>query len=204
METWFATLLYKHLLVWIDDLLLYAKDIDIYLVKLGEFFSTLNQFGLKLSAKKSSLYETEVRCCERLIDGDGVRHDPSRINSLRLMPYPTIAGELLPLQRFLCAINWMRESIVDYARHVAPLQRKLDTALVSTRRTRRAAAEIDITLDEEKRVVFDHVKEMLASSATLDFPDDQATTCLFTDASNVGWALIVTQVDNFDPKNPAT
>ncbi|KAE8969160.1 hypothetical protein PF010_g26991 [Phytophthora fragariae] len=33
---------------------------------------------------------------------------------------------------------------------------------------------------------------MLASAATLAFLDDTATTCLFTDASDVGWAVIVT------------
>ncbi|GMF57946.1 unnamed protein product [Phytophthora fragariaefolia] len=61
-----------------------------------------------------------------------------------------------------------------------------------------------ISLNEEERAAFDQVKELLATSATLDFPDATATTCLFTDASDVGWAAIVTQVDNFDPKLPAT
>ncbi|KAE8995113.1 hypothetical protein PR002_g19727 [Phytophthora rubi] len=42
---------------------------------------------------------------------------------------------------------------------------------------------------------------MLASAATLAFPDDTATTCLFTDASDVGWAVIVTQVKNYDIKS---
>jgi hypothetical protein len=41
---------------------------------------------------------------------------------------------------------------------------------------------------------------MLASAATLAFPDDSATTCLLTDASDVGWALVVTQVLNYDVK----
>ncbi|KAE8955495.1 hypothetical protein PR001_g32080, partial [Phytophthora rubi] len=41
MEECFASLLYKHLLIWIDDLLLYAADMDTYLEKLAEFFSLL-------------------------------------------------------------------------------------------------------------------------------------------------------------------
>jgi hypothetical protein len=118
METCFATLLYKHLLIWIDDLLLYADDIDTYLDKIAELFSLLNDFGLKLSVKKSSLYQTEVKWCDKIIDANGVRHDPARIATLRAMPYPNTAGEL---QQVLCAINWMRESLVDYARQVSPL-----------------------------------------------------------------------------------
>ncbi|OWZ01011.1 hypothetical protein PHMEG_00027680, partial [Phytophthora megakarya] len=185
----------------IYDLLLYAEDLDTYLDKLSELFSLFNEFGLKLNANKSSLYEKEVKWCVRILNGSGVRHDPSRIDSFRSMPYLTTAAEL---QQFVCAINWMRESIVDFARNVAPLQKRLDVALATTKRTRRAAAGIGITLSVEERQAFDTVKDMLATSATLDFPDDTATTCLFTDTSDVGWALIVTQVASFDPKIPAT
>ncbi|KAH7467435.1 Transposon Ty3-G Gag-Pol polyprotein [Phytophthora ramorum] len=199
METCFATLLYKHLLVWIDDLLLYADDIDTYLGKLDELFSLLNDFGLKLSVKKSSLYQQEVKWCGKIIDANGVRHDPARIDSLRAMPYPSTAGEL---QQFLCAINWMRESLIDYARQVSPLQHRLDEALAKTRRTKRVAAGILIELSAAERAAFDNVKDMLASAATLAFPNDSATTCLLTDASDIGWAVIVTQVKDFDIKVP--
>ncbi|POM66820.1 Hypothetical protein PHPALM_17266 [Phytophthora palmivora] len=57
METCFKKLLYKHLLIWIDDLLLYAATVDTYLEKLEELFSLMNDFGLKLSAAKSTLGE---------------------------------------------------------------------------------------------------------------------------------------------------
>lgn len=200
METCFSTLLYKHLLIWIDDLLLYAADMETYLAKLAELFALLNQFGLKLSAKKSSLYQTEVKWCGRVIDANGVRHDSDRIESLRALPYPKTAGEL---QQFVCAINWLRESIVDFARQMAPLQRRLDDALTSTKRTKRAAAGIEIQLTAAEREAFDQIKASLAEAATLNFPDDTATTCLFTDASDIGWAAIVTQVADFDPKLPA-
>ncbi|GMF45660.1 unnamed protein product [Phytophthora fragariaefolia] len=139
MELCFTSLLYKHLLIWIDGLLLYAPDIEVYLQKLSELFSLVNR----------------------------VRHDPERIDTLRSLPYPTTAGEL---QQFVCAANWMRE----------------------------------MELTAKEREAFDQVKEALAASSSLDFPDDQATTCLFTDASDVGWAAIVTQVRDFDPKLPVT
>ncbi|KAE8981003.1 hypothetical protein PR001_g24129 [Phytophthora rubi] len=165
MEECFASRLYKHLLIWIDDLLLYANGIEVYLQKLGELFALLNQFGLKLSVKKSSLYQKEVKWCGRLIDEHGARHDPTRIDTLRSLPYPTTAGEL---QQFVCAINWMRESIVDFARQVAPLQHRLDQALVSTKRTRRAAAGIEIELNREERAAFDTVTRYARISGPAD------------------------------------
>ncbi|OWZ13442.1 RNA-directed DNA polymerase [Phytophthora megakarya] len=174
---------------------------DTYLVKLGELFSLLNHFGLKLNAKKTSLYQTQVKWCGKLIDGQGIRHDPERINSLRALPYPCTAGEL---QQFICAINWMRDSIIDFARQVEPLQRRLDTALASTRRTKRAAANIAIELTVDERRAFDQVKDALANAITLDFPDDTSTTCLLTEASDVGYAIIVTQHDLKMGRQPYT
>ncbi|KAG3118919.1 hypothetical protein PI124_g11585 [Phytophthora idaei] len=56
----------------------------------------------------------------------------------------------------------------------------------------------------DERSAFDKVKDALATAVTLDFPDDQETTCLLTDASHIGYAIIVTQVADFDSKKPAT
>lgn len=50
-----------YLLVWIDGLLLYINDVKAYLQKMERLFELLDHFGIKLSAKKSSLYDHEVR-----------------------------------------------------------------------------------------------------------------------------------------------
>lgn len=199
MEECFKTLLYKHLLIWIDDIMLYAEDIDVYLVKLQEMLSLVDTFGLKLGVKKCSLYQTQVKWCGRVVDEHGVRYDEDRLATLRAIPYPSTAGEL---QQFICGVNWLRDSLVDFARTAAPLQTKLDHALANTRKTSRAAAGINIQLTSDERAAFDAVKDLLINSATLAHPSDHATTCLFTDASQTGWAVVVTQVDDFDPKVP--
>jgi hypothetical protein len=45
-------LLHKHLLVWIDDLLLFANDVPTYLVKLERLFEFLD-FSASRSARRS-------------------------------------------------------------------------------------------------------------------------------------------------------
>lgn len=118
--------LHKHLLIWIDDLLLFAGDIDTYLAKMKRLFELLDFFGFKLSVSKSSLFECEVKWRRKLITVKGV-HDSERVRALRELPYPKSAGKL---QQFLCATNWMRESLVDYTRNVRPLQDVLNAALL--------------------------------------------------------------------------
>ncbi|OWZ17723.1 Retroelement [Phytophthora megakarya] len=136
MEKCSDSLLYRFIVIWIDDILLFAYDIETYLDKLEEFFDLVAASGLKLSAKKSGLYQQTVKWCGRVISSDGISRDPARIDVLRSMPYPTTAGEL---QQFLCAANWMRETIPDYARSVDPLQQRLDATLSKGKRTKRVA-----------------------------------------------------------------
>ncbi|KAE8903785.1 hypothetical protein PF003_g12433 [Phytophthora fragariae] len=113
------------------------------------------------------------------------------------MPYPQTAGEL---QKCLCATNWMRDSLIDYARVARPLQDKLDDALASaSRRTKRIAAGVAVELTALQRKAFDDVKELLTRSMTLAHPKDGATMCVMSDASDVGWSLLVTQVEHWQP-----
>ncbi|POM73380.1 Hypothetical protein PHPALM_9779, partial [Phytophthora palmivora] len=96
-----------------------VESIDAILQKLDEH-------GFILNPKKCSLFLTEVRWCGRIINKDGIGHDPTRIQALRDMPPPTTAAEL---QQFLCASNWMRTGLVDYSRVARSLQERLDIAL---------------------------------------------------------------------------
>ncbi|KAE9000093.1 hypothetical protein PR002_g18276 [Phytophthora rubi] len=195
IERCFAALLYKHLLVWIDDLLLYAADIDTYLDKLQEMLELTAKFGFKLSVAKSCVYKQEVKWCGKVINGEGVKHDSERIQALRSMPYPTNAGEL---QQFLCSTNWMRDSIVDYARLARPLQDTLDKVMATaSRRTKRAATGIPIALTVQECAAYDAVKQALADAATLAFPKPDAEMVLLTNASDIGWSVIVTRVPSW-------
>ncbi|KAE8910855.1 hypothetical protein PF005_g25439 [Phytophthora fragariae] len=199
MERCFAKLLYKHLLIWIDDLLLYAEDVDTYLEKLGELFSLMNEFGLKLSAAKSSLFQRSVKWCGKIIDGDGVRHDPQRIAALREMPLPSTAGDL---QQFLCACNWMRDSLISYAGHVQTLQKRLDVTLGNGKRTKRAANKLPVTFTDTEKAAFEQVKDCLASAAMLAHPSPDGVLSVFTDASDTAWSVIVMDVEKWQSDKP--
>ncbi|POM74032.1 Hypothetical protein PHPALM_9056 [Phytophthora palmivora] len=102
------------------------------------------------------------------------------------MAYPTTAGQL---HQFLCATNRVRDSIVDYARAVHPLQQRLDLVL------KRVAAGISIQLSQSEREVFDHVKDRLL------YPMPRHD---LSDASDTGFAVLITQVISYDPKVPIT
>lgn len=100
MQSVFADELYESVIIWIDDLVLYAMSDDEYLDKLQMFFTKLRTYNIKISALKSTLYAKQVAWCDHVIDSDGVKHDAARVDALVALPLPTAAGEL---QSFLCA-----------------------------------------------------------------------------------------------------
>ncbi|OWZ07339.1 hypothetical protein PHMEG_00020277, partial [Phytophthora megakarya] len=62
MQLVFADMLYVHLLVWIDDILVYAKDASTFIAALRQFFGLVRAHRLKLSVSKSCLFQKEIRC----------------------------------------------------------------------------------------------------------------------------------------------
>ncbi|OWY97000.1 hypothetical protein PHMEG_00032578 [Phytophthora megakarya] len=96
----------------------------------------------------------------------------------------------------------MREGLVDYIRTVRASQELLDTALHRSRHSKRAAAGIKIDFLSAERTSFEEVKALLSHSATLAYPDPLKQLCLFTDASDTGWGLVVTQVSKWRPDTP--
>ncbi|POM80184.1 Hypothetical protein PHPALM_2011, partial [Phytophthora palmivora] len=178
----FGDLINEQLLVYVDDVILFASSHEEYLQVLEKFFKRLRELRLKLNLKKSAIYQEAVNWCGKIIDGNGVTHDPTRLESLVKLPLPQNAAEL---QHFLCAVNWIRDSVVDYGRAVAPLQKTFDL------QAQTPCCYLSAEIAEYKTFL-----NKLASSATLVFPHDEATICLSTDADQ-GWAIVVTQVHDW-------
>ena len=107
--------------VWIDDILLYGKKLDEYITNLACMLDHLEEVGFKSSLKKSKPLQTQIKWCGRIIDREGIGHDPARIQALNDLGYPNTAGDLM---QFICSSGWMRASIIDYARLAEPLSKK--------------------------------------------------------------------------------
>ncbi|GAB9476818.1 unnamed protein product [Globisporangium polare] len=113
VEKVLAPLLHKNLLVWIDDLLLFVDTVDELVSVMQRIFKLLDQHGVKLNLTKCELFLKDVKWCGRIVSATGIGHDPERIEALQKIPYLNTAAEL---QQFVCATNWLREDLVDYAR----------------------------------------------------------------------------------------
>ncbi|GMF57839.1 unnamed protein product [Phytophthora fragariaefolia] len=179
VEEIFGDLLGVSVLAWQDDILGFAEDEDALLDVLDTVLECCEKFGLKLHAKKYQFCSREIMWCGRMISGDGVRHCPERIQGLVDMRPPKTAGEL---QQFLCAVNWMRQSIPEFTR--------ITTKLYDT--LKRAAQHAG----SRKKLKSGGDSGLFASDGALGAPEsDGGAGTLYTDASQDHWGAILTQLE---------
>lgn len=195
MQKCFEERLYKSLILWIDDLLSYATNVDDLLENMEYIFRTCDKYCLKLNPDKCNLYMRSVKFCGKIFCADGIAQDPERIKSLSTMPAPKTAAEL---QQYLCALNWMRSSIPDFSRISKSLRQVLEKASKGTSRKSRVLKRIPITLDDEAETNFKRLNECVANAVMLAHPSQEADYFLFTDASDDGWGSVLFQVKDYD------
>ncbi|POM80973.1 Hypothetical protein PHPALM_1125 [Phytophthora palmivora] len=170
MQTVLAPMIPRNVICWIDNILIFAKDMDSFLDALQEFFKSL--------------------------EGDStLQRARYLMEALTTLPLPSTVAEL---QYFVCAANWLHESLPDFARVVAPLQDKLQSEHNKLGRRSRNALNVALQWTGVEEEAFDEVIALIRDSALMTFPDDDCEVCLFVDASQEGYAIILTQVPEWN------
>jgi len=115
-------------LIWIDDLLVYATNFDELLQALEKVFERLEEFGIKLNPLKTDPCALIISWRVRKISNDGITYDSDFFQRFLDLSEPKIASDL---QKFLAVVNWMRSSIPGFAKTAARLQGLLKTAQIA-------------------------------------------------------------------------
>jgi hypothetical protein len=133
------------LLPWLDDILAHSDSESAHFVLLHDYFSPCARHGLKLHEWKCLPFTKIPRWCGRLISGNCVKFDPARLQELLDMPCPISGADL---QKFMCALNWMRSSMPMDNALVSPLNLFLETVYNAAGAcTKKAAGKIVPALD---------------------------------------------------------
>ena len=140
-------------------------------------------------------FSTEVKWCGKLYSADGVRHDPARIESLLNLRRPETG---LELQHFLAATNWLHLHLPMLAEVVSPLRDLLESLLRGvTRWNKRAASSKAISKarwEDTCENAWKKCKLLLQECVTLAQPRENCSVMVFTDASDLHWGGMITQV----------
>jgi transposase InsO family protein len=197
MRDCLGDLLYKVVISWIDDLLLYAASQDLLLEAIALVLARLEELGFKLAVKKATFFSTEVIWCGHQISARGISPDPSKVQGL---PEAAKPQTLADLQYFVCAASWMRKHIPEFAAIFRPLQ-ELVTNFKGSKAQKRTA-QLGSLWTAQVSEAYDSCISALVQSVTLAHPDSKCQRCAFTDASDHHWAVVITQVPQDLAKSP--
>jgi len=189
-------------IIWIDDILIYANTAKELFGTLKEIKDRFRKRNVKINFEKSEFLLTSVKFLGRILDGEGVRFDEEFVESIIKIPRPKTGGQL---GQFLNMANYMRPSLIDFARRSKALYELMERVYTACGgRTKRKTEKfpIESLWNEEEEKAFEIVKVTVASQMKCSFVDSENDLYLVGDASETGWCLLVCQGDQRERPKP--
>jgi RNase H-like domain found in reverse transcriptase len=152
------------------------------------------QHGLFLHAAKCNLYGTEFCYYGRIITAEGERYDPRTMSILQHMGTPQNGGD--PVQH-VAALKWMRSSLPLFAEKSAPLQDLLEVVYQEAKgriKKKTTSVSLEEKWKETCEKAFRQLQEDVQTLMTTAHPDLKQRVCVFTDASDLFYSGMITQV----------
>ena len=162
---------------YLDDIIIFSNNEIEHLQHIEEIFNRLERFGLKMKKEKCDFFNRHIQYLGHLIAEEGFTPLPEKLESIRNMPRPKTPKEV---KQFLGLIGYYRKFVPRF----------LDIARSLTNLTRH---DTEFVWSEKCNKAFKHLKELLMQHPILRFPDPECPYMLFTDASGIGWAGVLTQ-----------
>src|SRR5215469_2954036 len=115
-------ILWKFVVVYLDDLNIYLKTFEEHLQHLRIVFERLQKAGLRLNPEKCKFVTEELSFLGHLISKDGIRTDPDKIEKVKHFPRPQTVTQL---RGFLGLASYYRRFIQNFSKIANPLNRML-------------------------------------------------------------------------------
>ena len=181
MERVLAGLTPELCLVYLDDLIIHAKNFEEELKRLRKVFERLRAAGLKLNSKKCHLFQKRVCYLGHIVSEDGVETDPAKIKAIIEWPTPRTVTHV---RSFLGLCSYYRRFICGFADIAKPLYKL-------TEQTKRP-----FHWKEESEAAFCRLKEVLTTAPVLAYPTCTDPFILDTDASDKGLGTVLSQLQD--------
>ena len=176
MDALFSGLVGKVVLVYLDDLLIFAETEEELLLAIEKILQILKNAKLKCKPRKCKLFRSKIHYLGHEISKDGIAPDPAKVEKVRAWPFPKTGNDMLS---FLGVCNYYRRLISHFAEHSASLY---------------AVAQLpEIAETENLKNDFEKLKESICALTFLKLPNPSEPFILETDASNVALGAVLKQ-----------
>jgi hypothetical protein len=209
MERLFGPYLWKFVLVYIDDIIIFSKDITTHVDDLSTVLDLLLKSGVTLSLAKCHFAQPGLKALGHWVDRLGLSTVHEKVEAIRQMAFPTT---LQQLEHGLGFFGYYRKFVPHYGAVVRPLQllKTLRFKGSPTSKTqRRRFTEKTLLLpalekvEEEAKKAWHTIKEFLCTAPTLAFPNFDRMFILYVDGSKeLGFGVAVHQEDDDGVERP--
>jgi hypothetical protein len=171
-------LTWSSVLVYVDDVLVFARSFAELKQRLREVFERLRAANLKLKPSKVRLFQREIKFLGHIVSAAGVAMDKSKVDEVTSWRIPRNVRDV---RRFLGLVGYFRKYIKGYAAHAAPLHEL----------TKKGEP---FSWNQRRNDAFQHLKECLLTGPILAISVDDGQYILDVDASDIAAGAVLQQV----------
>ena len=115
METCLRDLNLHWCIIYLDDIVIFSKDLANHLKRLDAVFCKLEEAGLKLKPSKCELFQQQLVYLGHVISAQGVSTDEGKIKAIKNWPTPTNTTEVWSFSGFMGYYSWFIPKFVQVA-----------------------------------------------------------------------------------------
>ncbi len=187
MQTTMGDLIFQIMLVYLDDILVYAPTFPEHLQRLEIVFKRLKETGLKVKPEKCHFLQQEVFFLGHQVSAQGIAMDPGKIEAVKEWKVPKTVKEL---RSFLGFCSYYRKFIEGFSRIAGPLHDLVNLCITQFGQGKKDFCAL---WSSECQSAFELLKEKLTSAPVLRYADFSLPFILETDASHEGLGAILYQ-----------
>ncbi|CAF3992592.1 unnamed protein product, partial [Rotaria magnacalcarata] len=178
---------WKHVLAYIDDIIIYSKNFYEHIQHIEEVCSLLQEANFKVNVDKCEIARTEILFLGHVIKSGTIKPDPDNIRGLTETNEPTTAEGAF---RFVTAAEYYRKFTPKFSIIAAPLH-KYSPSTVNQQKMNTS----QFVLSDDARTVFHELKKILTTDLILSLPDDTLQFKMQSDASVEGIGAVLLQIN---------
>ncbi|KAI2663454.1 Transposon Tf2-11 polyprotein [Labeo rohita] len=177
MNKVFREFLHRFVVVYIDDILIYSRNLAEHRQHVQQVLHKLRKHSLYLKIEKCEFHRPSVQL-GYIINAEGVQMDQGKVFAIQEWRQPLSVKEL---QRFLGFSNFYRRFIQNYSSIMAPL-----TSLLRGKPK-------NLSWNPAAHEAFQRLKEIFSTTPLLHHPDPELPFTVKVDASTTGVGAVLSQ-----------
>ena len=178
MHSIFREQLDDFIVIFLDDILVYSKDLEGHVTHVRKTLEILRQNQLYAKVSKCAFFQSSVEYLGHIVSAEGLAVDPAKVKAVQEWKVPTSVTEI---RSFLGLAGYYRRFIPQFAKIAAPL----------TNLTRK---NTPFTWSLREGEAFKELKEVLQHAPVLQLADPTRDYIVTTDASDFAMGAVLSQV----------